>query len=302
MALELSERFFAKIAGWEAMKQARALLAGEKVLISNWSPPVLKGVVQEGTTSYRAGLAIKDEVDIDNLCTCRASREWGTICAHSVAVGLHHLRGEEKVGRDVPIAPQRLQTPTALQRSTTEGDPAELFLVLPPNLEQAIARGKIMVCFEVKSSRGRTPLNALPKNQPFKFSAQDLTVLDRIEAFAAGQIPAMLMLAPDDFASFLHALTGHPGITLGKNTAVQVSTEPWAPPLRAELQANCEIVLTMAADASSTVLVANFVCQNPTHRLLGIPREHTSVLNGPVRIPRTQVPIFVSRDFPALQV
>ncbi|HMJ65138.1 MAG TPA: hypothetical protein VK615_07285, partial [Candidatus Binatia bacterium] len=108
MALELSEQFFAKIAGWEAMKQARALLAGDRVLSSNWSPPVLKGVVQEGTTSYRAGLVIKDEVNIDNLCTCRASREWGTICGHSVAVGLHHLTARdarEMVGRGVPTAP-----------------------------------------------------------------------------------------------------------------------------------------------------------------------------------------------------
>src|SRR5437016_6182785 len=90
-AVELSEAFFAKIAGWEAMKQARGLLAADHVLSSNWTAPVLKGVVQEGSTSYRAGLVIKDQINIENLCGCRPSREWGTICAHSVAVGLHHL-------------------------------------------------------------------------------------------------------------------------------------------------------------------------------------------------------------------
>src|SRR6266852_3974071 len=91
-AVELSEAFFAKIAGWEAMKQARGLLAADKVLSSNWSPPVLKGIVQDGSTSYRAGLVLKDERNIENLCGCRSSREWGTICAHSVAVGLRHLK------------------------------------------------------------------------------------------------------------------------------------------------------------------------------------------------------------------
>src|SRR6185503_21195393 len=111
------------------MKQARALLAGDKVLSSNWSAPVLKGVVQEGTTSYRAGLVIKDEVNIDNLCTCRASREWGTICAHSVAVGLHHLRGETtpelqpKLAADPQSKPRAV---SALQRRATQGEPAEL--------------------------------------------------------------------------------------------------------------------------------------------------------------------------------
>ena len=88
---ELSDGFFMKSAGWEAVKNARSLLAGGKVISSNWTPPLLKGVVQEGTSSYRAGLVIKGSVDIDNLCTCRASREAGIICAHSVAVGLHHL-------------------------------------------------------------------------------------------------------------------------------------------------------------------------------------------------------------------
>src|SRR2546422_1734828 len=90
--MELTEPFFAKIAGWEAMKQARSLLAAEKVLSSDWASPILKGVVQEGSTSYRAGLVIKDSNNIENLCGCRRSREWGAICAHSVAVGLHHLK------------------------------------------------------------------------------------------------------------------------------------------------------------------------------------------------------------------
>src|SRR5882724_4703586 len=88
---ELTEAFFMKSAGWEAVKNARSLLAAGKVISSNWTPPLLKGVVQEGAASYRAGLVIKGPVDIDNLCTCRASREAGMICAHSVAVGLHHL-------------------------------------------------------------------------------------------------------------------------------------------------------------------------------------------------------------------
>src|SRR6185369_1273779 len=99
---ELTEAFLMKAAGWEAVKSARFLLTAGKVISSNWAPPLLKGIVQEGTSSYRAGLVIKGPVDIDNLCTCRASREAGIICAHSVAVGLHHLKtkGLPPGGRD----------------------------------------------------------------------------------------------------------------------------------------------------------------------------------------------------------
>ncbi|MBN8249130.1 MAG: hypothetical protein J0L84_17010, partial [Verrucomicrobia bacterium] len=91
--IELSDGFFQKTAGWEAVQHARALLASGRVLSSNWTPPVLKGVVQGGETTYRSGLVIRGSADIDNLCTCRASREDGILCPHSVAVGLHHLKG-----------------------------------------------------------------------------------------------------------------------------------------------------------------------------------------------------------------
>src|SRR5690242_17241834 len=92
MPIELTDEFFGKIAGWEIVKNARAALAGDRVLSSDWSPPVLKGIVQEGPTSYRAGLVIKDAIDVENLCTCRTSKLWGSMCVHSVAVGLHYLQ------------------------------------------------------------------------------------------------------------------------------------------------------------------------------------------------------------------
>ena len=99
--VRLSDQFFMQAAGWEAMKQARSLLERGNVLSSNWTAPVLKGVVQEGSISYRSGMVIKGESDIENLCSCRQSRESGSICAHAVAVGLHHLK------RSAPAVPSK---------------------------------------------------------------------------------------------------------------------------------------------------------------------------------------------------
>src|SRR5205085_11410082 len=176
----LDERFFAKIAGWQAMQQARAVLAADNVLSSNWTPPILKGVVQEGTTCYRAGLIIKDHINIENLCSCRPSREWGTICAHSVAVGLHHLKQSAASVASTDNAarnsPESIVTAGAgkkrLQRAAS-GETAELFVIVPPNFEQAAARGKFMVYFEGNWRGGRGPLNALPHSQLFSLSKQD---------------------------------------------------------------------------------------------------------------------------------
>ena len=48
-------------------------------------------MVREGNRSLRSGLRIKSASDVENLCTCRESREWGTICAHALAVGLAYI-------------------------------------------------------------------------------------------------------------------------------------------------------------------------------------------------------------------
>ena len=114
--LKLTEAFFAKAASWEVMKHARALLATGKVLSSNWTPPLLKGVVMSDATSLRAGLVIRHELDIENICSCRQSREWGTLCAHSVAVGLHHLKPATPttIGSEpAPMGPSRTAAPRA---------------------------------------------------------------------------------------------------------------------------------------------------------------------------------------------
>ena len=47
--VELTDALFAKLAGWEAVKSARALLAAGRVLSSEWQPPRLTARVQEGS-------------------------------------------------------------------------------------------------------------------------------------------------------------------------------------------------------------------------------------------------------------
>ena len=232
MSVELTEALFSKAAGWEAMKRARAYLEQDQVLSSDWSSPLLKGVVQAGEISFRAGLVIKGPIDIENICSCRESREWGTICAHSVAVGLHWLQRQR--GGSAPTVPRTpdLRTPASAPTKKTSGlirdpngEPAELFIILPPNFEQAAARGKVMLVLEAKWSGGRCPLNALPKFRPFAFSEQDSRTIDQLEALANGETPAMLQTEIKDFVSLLPTLADHPNVTVGKTSAVTVTAE-----------------------------------------------------------------------------
>ena len=343
MPVELSESLLSKAAGWEEMKRARAYLESDQVLSSAWKPPLLNGVVQAGELSFRAGLVIKGPIDIENICTCRDSREWGKICAHSVAVGLHWLNGGKKQSErttakgptssgPVAVSPKKI---SSLVRDPG-GEPADLFLILPPNFEQAAQRGKVMLVLEAGWSGGRCPLNALPKGRSYCFSAPDSAIIERLEELTNGETPAMLQIDTKDFTAALPLLVDHPNITLGKSTGVTVTKTPLKLPLKATLESNGEILLACRERAQTVIIIdgagmgppsprprtANFfaeaspaapgeggtsaasgmwVWSNRTLQPLGLPPSLLDVFRAPALIPRSQVPQFLSQHWPQLQ-
>lgn len=288
----ISEEFLSKIAGWEVLKNARSVLAADRVLSSDWSPPVLKGVVQEGGTSYRAGLVIKGSIDIENLCTCRASKSWGSMCVHSIAVGLHLLqRDKPKPQPQAPaaVAAAKPAKPArALKRGGSEA--LEIHTILPPNFKEALARGKMMLVLEGEWSKGRAPLDRLPMDIPF---AADTALLDAVERLAGGDTPGMLMLSANDFAELLPKLKN---ITIGKSQPVTVSDTPLSIRLNAALQSNGEIRLELKGSIPAGVFGANrrWVFESNAFRPVPFPMDF------PKTISRAEVPVFLSRDWPAL--
>jgi superfamily II DNA or RNA helicase len=289
------------------MKLARAYVLQGQVVSSHWAPPLLRGVVQVGEMSFRASLVINGPIDIENLCTCRDAREWGKICAHVVAVGLHWLKGKAPLSapiaarqpsaKSAPSPPSRKAS--AIQRDAT-GEPAELFIILPPNLDQAIARGKIMLVFEAGWSGGRCPLNALPRGRSFAFQPPDSAILDRIEVLANGETPAVIQLEAEDFSSFIPLLASHPNITLGKATAVTVSTTPFPLPLRATLESGGEIVVSLKNQANPLVRLGGWVWRSQTLQPLGLPPAMCDIFRAPVRVSRADVPQFLNQQWPQL--
>jgi superfamily II DNA or RNA helicase len=308
MPVELSEALLNNAAGWDVMKRARAYLEQRQVLSSFWAPPLLRGVVQTDGVSFRASMVIHNGIDIENLCNCRDAREWGKVCAHGVAVALHWLNAQRAPvtaapanARNTAVAPAKpipTKTPTLLRAE--DGEPAELFFILPPNFEQAMARGRVMMVIEAKWAGGRSPLNALPKGRAFAFSAADNALLDAFEKFTDGETPALLQLETKDFAALLPGLVDHPHLTLGKSTVVTVTQTPLGLPLRATLEANGEIVLALRDKPANLVLIGDWAWRNNTLQPLAISAETKDVLRAPVRIARQQVPRFLSQQWPQL--
>ena len=310
MSVELTEKLLSDAAGWDVVKHARAYLEQGQVLSSHWAPPLLRGVVQSGELSFRASMVLKSHIDIENLCTCRDAREWGKICAHSVAVGLHWIQTQKSGATAMGTRPSAtarnsqaaIQKPSSLLRSP-HGDPAELFIILPPNLEEAVARGKVMLVLEAKWSGGRCPLNALPKGRPFAFSPADEALLDRVETLSQGQVPALLQVNTEQLASLLPVLVGSENVSLGKTASVNVTSETFTLPVRATLQPNGEIVVALRANhpgGGPLCRIGPWIFRNRTFQPLGIPTGFGDLFRGPVTLRREQVPAFLSRDWPQL--
>ncbi|HLP77314.1 MAG TPA: SNF2-related protein [Candidatus Paceibacterota bacterium] len=308
MPVELTEKLLSQAAGWDVMKRARAYIEQGQVLSSFWEPPLLRGVVQSSEASFRASMVIKNEIDVENLCNCREARQWGKICAHSVAVGLHWLNAQKPATAAAPTN-SRPGVPAAKPASTKKvpsllralhGEPAELFIILPPNFDQAAARGKMMLVLEAKWSGGRVPLNALPKGRPFAFEAQDSAIIDALETLTNGETPAIMQIETKDFVTLLPLLAGHPNVTVGKSAGITISKQSFALPLRASLESSGEIVLSLKTKGAPLAMIGHWVWQNQTLQPLGLPPAIGDVFRAPIRISRTQVPQFLSQQWPAL--
>jgi superfamily II DNA or RNA helicase len=235
--VQLSDALLAQLAGWEAVKQARGLVAAERVLTSDWQPPKLQGTIQDGSATYRAGLVIRSVSDAENLCTCRTSRQRGLICAHSVAIGLHYLKKPSTVPAPVAAklpesAPPRKTV--GLTRASS-GEPLQLWLILPPDLAEALGKGKVMLYVEGEWRQGRAPLNALPMDLPFALSEQDAALLDTLERLNQGDTPAMVLLDASQFAGILPRLAGHPRVTLGRTQPADFVLETARPEFKLHL-------------------------------------------------------------------
>jgi SNF2 family DNA or RNA helicase len=90
--IPITERFLSDAGGWQALKQARTLHQMGRVIAAKYEPPLLEGRVREGEQEFRSGLKILSASNVENLCTCRESRQRGVICAHSLALGLEIIK------------------------------------------------------------------------------------------------------------------------------------------------------------------------------------------------------------------
>ena len=301
----LTEKFLAEIAGWRAMKESRVLLASGRVLNGSWKPPKIEGTVRTEIELLRAGLIIKSRVNVENLCPCRQSRQWGTMCAHSIGVGLWVLQQEAQNAakkskkKESLSAAGNVVAGETLRRQTAKREAEvnlRLWVVFPPNWKSALARGKVTLFFEGETAAGRRPLNAVPFRKEDRVDAMDARLLDWLATRTGGKAPAMWTANWASLAELLPALEGHLRSSAGRKTPIVVSEVPWVPSMEAILEESGELRLQATETAADWVLIPGrkpYVALGNRILPLGLPQSCAAVLQGPLVLERRRVPEFL---------
>ncbi|HEX8281020.1 MAG TPA: DEAD/DEAH box helicase, partial [Chthoniobacterales bacterium] len=315
VAPPITQKLLANAGGWAAMKQAQQLQAAGRVTGTEYQPPLLSGTVREGNRNLRSGLRIKSESDIENLCTCRESREWGRICAHALAVGLAFI---DKSAAPKPEATAKAATPSSprpqnaapifVEIGSEIATPIALHFILPPVFESAWAKQQIMLVTEVELDGKRVMPSVLKAGERFACDTFDLSTIDGArEFFESDQLVASMRLYPrEQFLRVLRSLRGHPRVTFGKSARALISPEIRKPPLRLTQRADDSIVIQVELPKNERLLVAGseaWTLQATRFRSLaeGFPREFHDLAAGPVTYRGDRAQRFLAFDAPRLR-
>ena len=309
--IAISEKFLLDTGGWQEVKHAKALVEMGRVVSFNYSSQVLRGLVREGETEFRAGLKIASYTDVENLCSCRDSREWGQICAHSLAVGLalinSKIPAKEKVARAVGCLPNLVNSADATGALASSATPIELHIVLAPNLESAWERGQLMVGFEVLSRGNRQLASALNPKQTFSGSQMDIEILTRASGMAGGQMPGMTILGRDEFLKLIGTLINHPRVTIARKLPVTISIENLLPALRVkqledkrwEIRADCSSLKGKLLLGSQSAWIWSDQTFRPVSS--GLPATYLPVFHSPIMLREEEGLNFVQHELGALR-
>jgi hypothetical protein len=201
----ITERLLMDAGGWQAMKHARALFQMGRVTAAEYRPPLLQGRVRDGETEYRCGLKIRTPSDIENLCSCRQSRDYGAICAHSLAVGFAWMKPKTAPAGQASASTPRagaVSEPAAVGPELTAGGdaaPIELHVVMAPNFLATWSRDQVTLGFEVVQAGRRILASALPVKGSFRCSPEEQQLFDAGRRLAGGRLPGMLSVSRDQF-------------------------------------------------------------------------------------------------------
>ena len=305
--IPLTERILNDAAGWQVMKMAKALLETNRVVSSNYTPPILKGLVREGNTEYRAGLKVTTATNIENLCSCRPSRDFGQICAHSIAVGLATIRpAVAAVVVEKPVAAVEEPAFPFVEGSFTDPRFIELHLVLGPNYLAGLEKNEMTLGVEAARGNQRILVRALGFTEPWTCSRRDWTVLRAIYDFCGSEHPGMLVCTRRQFGTILLAGKGFDRLTVARREKMTIHQEAIKKELSVKEKNDGGILLKLDDEKSDFLLLDEGVqwsLKKMTWQQLepALSVAYQILFKQAVEIPSSATENFRTKELPVLQ-
>ena len=295
----LTDKLLVDAGGWQAMKEARQLVAADRVTDARYEPPELVGRVRGAETEFRSGLRILSKTDIVNTCTCAESRRWGRICAHSLAVGLAVLAPPKVIPQ---VSVEKPAPPANSGFSEHDGEPCALHFILPPNFLAAWEKDAVMLVIEAQYGGQRKPFVTLNLQRNYRVDASDFALVQKLLAAMGGKPLSMITLRRMEFTEFLRSAVGHPRVTLGKATTVSIENGLDRPVLAVRREA-AGLILTASVNGK-LLIGAQSAWKFEGAKFLsvaaGLPAPYLRLLEGSMTIPSDAADSFLTKELPAL--
>ncbi|HKK17291.1 MAG TPA: DEAD/DEAH box helicase [Opitutales bacterium] len=215
--------FLRELAGGLVFKEGERLFESHAVISADWESPVLLGKVKDRENTHRPELNLRSTVFADNRCSCPEGRK-RKVCAHAVAAAIHYqacrheqLNEEAAQAAEDIASNEDAEPPTEASAArlksiklADDGIRLRLLVFLPPNLEEAAARGAIVVKLDAAAGREILPLNKLSPTKAYSTSEAQKKALALIESWCGGKLAALLQLTKSRLRQLLEALEGEP--------------------------------------------------------------------------------------------
>jgi superfamily II DNA or RNA helicase len=322
--VELNTGLLADLGGWPALKEARGLVERGRVADVQREGPRIAGRVRGAEKTYEAQITLGERVSsVEVSCTCPESRRSGRVCAHALAVGLAALNPPTRSA--VPSPPRRVVTnkldasplpraaaaaaelPSPRRWTFAEAPPdvprVEITVLLPLNLREALGRDPVRVILEGARNGAMQPWDALAPRlvNGYAVSEEDDRVLAALQA-AAGRLAGVMEVPRAQLGRVLRALDAHPRVWSGRKEKLEIRAGAERPSLDVAVRDDgaLELHLPDAPGSKAMTPLPGWTLEGAT--LTEVPTVPPGFESGPVRvIPRAGIPVFLERDWPALE-
>ncbi|MEM1059921.1 MAG: DEAD/DEAH box helicase [Verrucomicrobiota bacterium] len=336
----ITKDFLVDIGGWELLKEAQAMVAAGRVREARYRPPILSAIVEVDGRDLVTRLKIgRGAADVENLCTCRQAKLYGTICVHVVAAGWAFLqqqenasaayaKGQQRQGRATPVKKTTPQPATwkrvlvgSAEAESVKTEPLLLRLILPltfpATLGEKATRLTLEACPDADSDTS-VPWDAIPKTLAHTYAVDEddealLHLLERVHG-VGDPPPAMTNFPAKGYALLLKTLDGHPRVWIGKKHRVRVHAQAPKPTLRLASQPDGTLELRLGdrpetegeiiALPGSEIRYAWTPAEGDhpavLQRQFTLTGPYAALVEGPVTIPADAAGNFLARELPAL--